>query len=787
VNCAVKRLPSCQSCIAIFGIAMNVKGYLSYNGTKMKLRPVFICFLVLFQAAIAQNNSNVWVFGRGNVLNFNTTPPTASTTSWSSILPPSHYAINQEVNGSNTWCDKNGNLQFYFLNGKYYNAQGTLLPGGSMTNYIHSAFGSGGIRLPIKSSYFCKSFRSDTIFHVYEYNQGYNNTFIDAAGRFVRVNAIVSNGNNYSVTTIGDWTGNNGGGTFDNLYLLADPISQENYLFISEHIQGTRPDVKMLRVSTLGNGLREINNTWLYQQFNTALDFKIPNRNLIHYSPLFNKLYVAKRHGTSTNFRRSRYIHSYSYGGFGNFIEDTIAFPIVSPYTKDFDTTMTIGCGFFSSDGKYLFLKADTSFYPNDWAHIFRYDLTSRDSVDFVSSATVIPLDTAVKHIELNDLQLGPDGNLYFTYGGQGPHWNDAGKRYVGRIVNPTSSDTSQMYSELKFVTYSPYSAFHSFPAFSTDQSMPPPFTLLSDCSDSVSFNFSYKNIPDSVWWNFGDTTLGSLNHSIDKEPVVHYPSYGKRYVTVQIWLRGDLINEIGDTIDVQPSPHVTLLNDTLLCSGESVLLDARQGFHADYLWSTGSSDSTLTVSESGTYWVEVQNFCGIARDTFNLGVIDPPMPTLRDTILCDEWIYVMRVYADSADYLWSTGDTSPALVPKSSSNYWVKISNPCGEIVDEADIEVRRCMCNVWIPSAFTPNGDGVNETFEIKVECRDFDFTLDIFNRWGEHIYQQTDLDRPWDGRYKGKALPNGVYTYRIQYWGRDEHGLRWKEESGTINLLQ
>jgi len=182
-----------------------------------------------------------------------------------------------------------------------------------------------------------------------------------------------------------------------------------------------------------------------------------------------------------------------------------------------------------------------------------------------------------------------------------------------------------------------------------------------------------------------------------------------------------------------------------------------------------------------------VQNFCGIARDTFNLGVIDPPMPTLSDTILCDEWIYVMRVYADSADYLWSTGDTSPEIVPKSSSNYWVKISNPCGEIVDEADIEVRRCMCNVWIPSAFTPNGDGVNETFEIKVECRDFDFTLDIFNRWGEHIYQQTDLDKPWDGRYKGKALPNGVYTYRIQYWGRDEHGLRWKEESGTINLLQ
>lgn len=752
----------------------------------MKLRLAFIGFLILCQTAVAQNRSNVWVFGRGNVLNFNTKPPTASTTSWSSILPPSHYAINQEANGSNTWCDKNGDLQFYFLNGKYYDAQGNLLPGGSHATYIHSAWASGGVRLPLRTSYFCSSFRSDTIFHVYEYNQGYDNATINQGPRFLRVNAIVSSGSNYLVSTIGDYTGINGGGVLDNLYLIADPISQENYLFIRDYQLGILDDVKMMRVSTLGNGLREIQNTWLYQQFDVVLDSTIAFRNLMYYSPLFNKLYVAIRHGKSTNMRKSRYIHSYSYGGFGNFIEDSLSFPIVNPYTKEFDSTMTIGCGFFSNDGKYLFLKADTNFAPNDWVHIFRYDLTSKDSASFVNSATIIPIDTTLRHRFLNDLQFGPDGNLYFNYGGQ-PFLNDSTKRYVGRIVNPTSSDTSQMYSELKFVTYSPYSAFHSFPTFSTDQSMPPPFTLLSDCSDSVSFNFSYKNIPDSVWWNFGDTTLGSLNHSIDKEPVVHYPSFGKRYVTVQIWLRGDLIKEIGDTIDVQPSPHVTLRNDTLLCSGESILVDARQGFHADYLWSTGSTDSTLTVSESGTYWVEVQNFCGIARDTFRLVVIDPPIPTLRDTTLCDEWTYVMRVYADSADYLWNTGDTSPSIVPQSSSNYWVQISNPCGEIVDEADIEIRRCMCNVWIPSAFTPNGDGVNETFEIKVDCRDFDFTLDIFNRWGEHIYQQTDLDKPWDGRYKGKSMPNGIYTYRIQYWGRDQLGLRWKEETGTINLFE
>jgi gliding motility-associated-like protein len=95
--------------------------------------------------------------------------------------------------------------------------------------------------------------------------------------------------------------------------------------------------------------------------------------------------------------------------------------------------------------------------------------------------------------------------------------------------------------------------------------------------------------------------------------------------------------------------------------------------------------------------------------------------------------------------------------------------------------------MCNVWIPSAFTPNGDGVNESFEIKAECRDFEFTLDIFNRWGAHLYRQTDLNQPWDGRVNGQVVPNGIYTYRIQYWGREPEGLRWRDYSGTVQMLQ
>jgi gliding motility-associated-like protein len=71
--------------------------------------------------------------------------------------------------------------------------------------------------------------------------------------------------------------------------------------------------------------------------------------------------------------------------------------------------------------------------------------------------------------------------------------------------------------------------------------------------------------------------------------------------------------------------------------------------------------------------------------------------------------------------------------------------------------------------------------------TECPEYNFTLDIFNRWGEHVHHQTDLQNPWTGTFQGKPLPAGVYTYRIQYEGRDQQGLQWVEKNGTVQLMQ
>jgi gliding motility-associated-like protein len=76
----------------------------------------------------------------------------------------------------------------------------------------------------------------------------------------------------------------------------------------------------------------------------------------------------------------------------------------------------------------------------------------------------------------------------------------------------------------------------------------------------------------------------------------------------------------------------------------------------------------------------------------------------------------------------------------------------------------------HVYIPSAFTPNDDGLNDLF--KVEGEDFeDFSIMIYNRWGQLLYSSFDPENGWDGktRLSNDPVPGGVYVYTIKLKNR------------------
>jgi gliding motility-associated-like protein len=91
---------------------------------------------------------------------------------------------------------------------------------------------------------------------------------------------------------------------------------------------------------------------------------------------------------------------------------------------------------------------------------------------------------------------------------------------------------------------------------------------------------------------------------------------------------------------------------------------------------------------------------------------------------------------------------------------------------------------CQLFVPKAFTPNGDGINDKFCPLTICSFQHYELLIFNRWGELIFKTSNQTNKWDGKYKGSDCSAGVYIYTITYKFLSQ---QTKNAYGSITLLR
>ena len=101
-------------------------------------------------------------------------------------------------------------------------------------------------------------------------------------------------------------------------------------------------------------------------------------------------------------------------------------------------------------------------------------------------------------------------------------------------------------------------------------------------------------------------------------------------------------------------------------------------------------------------------------------------------------------------------------------------------------NINVREKHPRIYLPNAFSPNGDGANDEFKAMSDC-ELNFSMQIFNAWGGIVFSTTDMARGWDGTVAGKATPIGKYSY-IVFYAATVNGLSFEEtQRGTLRLLR
>jgi len=134
------------------------------------------------------------------------------------------------------------------------------------------------------------------------------------------------------------------------------------------------------------------------------------------------------------------------------------------------------------------------------------------------------------------------------------------------------------------------------------------------------------------------------------------------------------------------------------------------------------------------------------------------PLFTLDgDTFLCTGQQMVLAPDLNtSASLLWQDGSTGPNFTVTTEGPYSLQATNRCGNYYDEVTIAAG--LCNIEMPSAFSPNGDGINEVFKIKYPFPVQQFSMTIYNRFGEKVFETTNIGEGWDGKWKGQAAAAG-----------------------------
>jgi gliding motility-associated-like protein len=234
--------------------------------------------------------------------------------------------------------------------------------------------------------------------------------------------------------------------------------------------------------------------------------------------------------------------------------------------------------------------------------------------------------------------------------------------------------------------------------------------------------------------------------------------------------------------VTVQGSPFLPTVGGGQRCDPGEVTLTAAGGLEGGYRWysspsdptplpgATGSTFTTPVLQSSATYYVSIlSNGCESARAPVRAAINAPPAANAGpDQSIW--WGQGAQLYASGgASYQWQPAaglsnpqEASPVARPTETTTYTVTVTSADGcTAQDEVTVTVLR---ELTIPNAFSPNGDGVNESWEIENMLSFPAARVEIFNRWGSRIFDTTGYRNDWGGTYKGSPLPVGTYFYVI-----------------------
>ncbi len=262
-------------------------------------------------------------------------------------------------------------------------------------------------------------------------------------------------------------------------------------------------------------------------------------------------------------------------------------------------------------------------------------------------------------------------------------------------------------------------------------------------------------------------------------------------------------IYTLGD-VDIKPAPQIETAGSGSYCEGTPLTLHAsspEEGIEFTWTRPDGTSKygpnlnlEPLNPDASGEYTIKgVNKFSCSATEVVPVTVTPNPKPvftTIGDICTGPVIITTETTYSE---YNWLVGSTSPELQVDTAGLYWLTVTdnNNCkasDSIRIFCDTVLRNDELSIWLPNAFSPDGDQINDVFSAKItpDVVPAAFNMKIFNKWGEEIYSSDDITKGWDGTFKGKPCASDLYTYIVTFTAPDNYYFVQKSPQRGVVML-
>lgn len=301
----------------------------------------------------------------------------------------------------------------------------------------------------------------------------------------------------------------------------------------------------------------------------------------------------------------------------------------------------------------------------------------------------------------------------------------------------------------------------------------------LVDCNNQpITIRANYPN--STYMWSTGDTGDSITVYQSGSYALMLSNICGTQHDTVEVYIQSPT-----------PAPPAA---DTSICQfAPDVVIDV-QGtditWYVHPLGSFGTKQQPAVIAHApGKYDLFITQTigkCESEKSPVKIDVTYTPHEELGDeVVMCDNDLKMIGKEIEGVSYKWNTGSIACCVLPQRDGLYKLATENECGSFVDSLWVMYSSCEECLVFPNAFTPVYGSTNRLFRPIIKCPVDEYSIMIYNRWGNLVYTSDDVHTGWNGRFNYGYADVGAYIYVVKF--RAKNKKQEQHLQGTVLLLR